>query len=460
MWPPLLRKIILPVHEALLHRPTFSVLRSLSAEAARSDADIRRYQTRQIEELLEYARSTSPYWAQRAGHETLPILTRTDVHRFRELMRSRRLPGKLIRHTSSGTTDDNLTFYLDRTRQAWSRALRMHALRRLGVEVGEKQLHFWPHFGAGGAFGWLKDAARALRDPITNDPSYDLRPISVSRLQAGLGLIDRYRPAVVIGYPSWLFMLAQERLKTRPERRSAAPQLVLSTGEVLYDFQRRAIESAFDAPVYEEYGSQEVGLIASEDINREWAINSQHVAIEVLHQGRTVQPGHMGEIVVTNLHSHVMPFIRYATGDVVISQGKDPCSPASRYMRRIEGRASDVLVDSENRLQPNRHVVDGLVNATGVTEFSLYQTTADRILCMTLHDGGFVGMEAKVVHFLRAMLGQRLKVDWKVGSTFRLLKSGKRRYICSPVAHALLAHDRDSGMSLSRAWPQLVAEPA
>jgi phenylacetate-coenzyme A ligase PaaK-like adenylate-forming protein len=168
----------------------------------------------------------------------------------------------------------------------------------------------------------------------------------------------------------------------------------------------------------------------------------------------------MGEIVVTNLHSHVMPFIRYATADVVVAEGTDPSGAVTRYMRRIEGRASDVLVDTAGRLQPNRDVVDGLVNETGATEFSLYQTTADRILCMTLHDGGFVGQEAKVAHFLRGMLGERLKVDWKVGSTFRLLKSGKRRYICSPVAHALLAHDRDSGMSLSRAWPQLVAEPA
>ena len=63
-----------------------------------------------------------------------------------------------------------------------------------------------------------------------------------------------------------------------------------------------------------------------------------------------------------------------------------------------------------------------------------------------------------MTELLRAMLGQSLRVDWTVGSAFRPLKSGKRRYVCSPVAQAMLAHDRESGMSLSRAWPQRVLD--
>jgi hypothetical protein len=75
---------------------------------------------------------------------------------------------------------------------------------------------------------------------------------------------------------------------------------------------------------------------------------------------------------------------------------------------------------------------------------------------MTIRDGGWAGQEAKVMDILRSMLGRSLQLDWKVGSAFQLLKSGKRRYICSPVAQSLLAHDRESGMFLSRAWPQRV----
>lgn len=476
MWPLLVRKFLLPAHEALLRRPTFPILRRLDEESASSDDQIMRYQAQKLAALIEHACASVPYWRDKCGPaapspaaahppppSALPILTRADIHRYREAMRWPDAPGKLIRHTSSGTTDDNLIFYLDRQRQAWDRALRMRALARLGVLAGEKQLHFWPRFGAGGSLGPFKDHLRLLRDRLFNDPIFDLRPMTAAHMDAALAFLDRYRPKMIVGYPSWLFALAQHRLRhAGGHHAKAAPRYVLSTGELLYDFQRRAIESAFGARVVEEYGLHDVGLIASEDAAGSWAVNWQHVVIEVLRDGRPVRPGDMGEIVVTNLNSHVMPFIRYATGDIVrlpsAAATIAPASPAT--LMRIEGRASDVLVTTDGRFQSNREVVDALVRDTGATEFSLHQTAPDRILCMTINDGGWSGQEGKVTELLRSMLGRSLQVSWKIGATFRPLKSGKRRYVCSPIAQTLLAHDRESGMFLSRAWPQRVLDAA
>jgi hypothetical protein len=126
----------------------------------------------------------------------------------------------------------------------------------------------------------------------------------------------------------------------------------------------------------------------------------------------------------------------------------------------IEGRTSDMALTTDGRLHSNRELVDTLVRETGVTEFSLHQTGPDRILCMTLRQRGWVGQEAEVTELLRSILGRSLQVEWKVGAAFQPLKSGKRRYLCSPVAQALLAHDRESGMFLSRAWPQRVLDAA
>jgi phenylacetate-CoA ligase len=170
----------------------------------------------------------------------------------------------------------------------------------------------------------------------------------------------------------------------------------------------------------------------------------------------------MGEIVITSLHSQAMPFIRYATGDVTTVRSSEfvAAHSGARTLDRIEGRASDILVTTDGGLQSNRQVVDLLVHETGVTEFSLHQTAPERILCMTIRDGGWLGQEGRVAELLRALLGRSLQVDWKIGDAFRPLKSGKRRYICSSVAQSLLAHDRESGMFLSRAWPQRVLDAA
>jgi phenylacetate-CoA ligase len=136
------------------------------------------------------------------------------------------------------------------------------------------------------------------------------------------------------------------------------PRYVLSTGEILYDFQRRAIESAFfGARVVEEYGSQELGVIASENDAGDWLVNWQHVIVEVLRGGRPARPGETGELVVTNLHSRVMPLIRYATGDAVTapSTARDTAMPIT-MLPRIEGRTSDVLITTEGHPFSNREI--------------------------------------------------------------------------------------------------------
>jgi phenylacetate-CoA ligase len=480
MRPNLVRNILLPAHEALMGRPTLSIVRQLADPAFPHDS-ITHYQAGKLAELVAHARMTCPYWRDTLGRRDatgasgaaartkelatnttdFPILTRADVRRHRESMKCQSAPGKLIYHSSSGTTDDNLIFYLDRQRQAWDRALRIHALARLGVQVGEKQLHFMPQFGAGGRLGWLKDGMRRVRDRLTSDIAFDVRPMTAERLSAALRVLHRYRPALIVGYPSALFALARHQLETGEGRGITPPRYILTTGELLYEFQRRTIESAFGARVVEEYGCQELGVIASEDDRGEWLVNWQHLIVEILRGGRPAHAGEMGEIVVTNLHSRAMPLVRYATGDVVTAPRapRDPEMPIT-VLPRIEGRTSDVLITTDGRPQSNRELVDLLVQETGVSEFSLHQTAPDRVLCMTIRHGGWAGQEAKVTTLLRSILGRTLRVEWKIGTAFRPLKSGKRRYLCSSVAQSVLAHDRESGMFLSRAWPQRVLDAA
>jgi phenylacetate-CoA ligase len=482
MWRALVRNIIFPTHEALMGRRTCSIVRALAQTSAMPNVSIARYQRDRVAGLCEHARSVSSYWRERLARpsdvqapdhavptqvaQSLsadcegPVLTRAEIRRCREAMRCPPLSGKLIHHSSSGTTDDNLVFYLDRQRQAWDRASRIHALQRLGVSQGEKQLHFMPQYPSGARLGVFKDAARSVRDRLTRDPAFDPRPMTPERLDAGLAFLDRYQPALLVGYPSVLFALARRRLESGARRRQAGLRYVLSTGELLYEFQRRAIEAAFDARVVEEYGSQEVGVIASEDASGAWRVNWQHVAVEILRNGRPAHAGETGEIIITSLHSYAMPFIRYATGDVLTVTSHSRMQLDQYSLPRIEGRTSDLLVTTDGRLQSNRELVDLLVAETGVTEFSLHQTAPDHVLCMTLRDRGWIDHEGKVAELLRGLLGRALRIDWRIGTAFLPLKSGKRRYVCSSVAQSILAHDRESGMFLSRAWPQRVLDAA
>ena len=90
------------------------------------------------------------------------------------------------------------------------------------------------------------------------------------------------------------------------------------TAGTLFEPIRQTIESVFQAPVFNRYGSREVGDIACECE----AHSGLHVAlptqfVEILRpDGTAAGPGEIGEIVVTSLTNFAMPLIRYRIGIV------------------------------------------------------------------------------------------------------------------------------------------------
>jgi hypothetical protein len=162
----------------------------------------------------------------------------------------------------------------------------------------------------------------------------------------------------------------------------------------------------------------------------------------------------MGEILVTNFHSRVMPLVRYATGDVLTVPADVSDGILASACPKIDGRTSDVLMACDDRLVSNRPLVELLVREMGSSDFSLHQPSAGRVTCMVTRSSGWLGHEARAEEILRGHLGAGTVIEWRSGESFRPLKSGKHRFVCSPAAHAKLGCDQRAGVSLSRAWPQ------
>jgi len=60
----------------------------------------------------------------------------------------------------------------------------------------------------------------------------------------------------------------------------------------------------------------------------------------------------------------------------------------------------------------------------------------------------------KAEDVLRSCLGKDLRLEWRSGKRFEPFTSGKKRFVCSPAGMRLLGHDKESGRSRARAWPQ------
>lgn len=146
-----------------------------------------------------------------------------------------------------------------------------------------------------------------------------------------------FAPDVVFTHPSRALAL-RDLLAGRGALR---PRLVQTFGEQLTDAGRAAVEDHFQAPVRDSYGVNETGTIAAQcPEHGRYHIEGERVWVEIVGaDGSPLPDGAEGEIVVTNLHNTVMPFVRYRTGDVgALSAERCPCGREQKVLRLITGR--------------------------------------------------------------------------------------------------------------------------
>lgn len=92
---------------------------------------------------------------------------------------------------------------------------------------------------------------------------------------------------------------------------------------------RKALEDAWGAPVYDNYGTHEIGLIGFECEARDRLhLNEDTVIVQVVDvdHGRLLSYGQQGDLVATSLHRTVPPFIRYNLRDTLVSYPREQCA--------------------------------------------------------------------------------------------------------------------------------------
>jgi phenylacetate-CoA ligase len=109
--------------------------------------------------------------------------------------------------------------------------------------------------------------------------------------------------------------------------------------------RRKSLEEAFGAPVYDEYGTHEVGEIAAECVHQNGLhIYEDTVFLEVLDvvTRKPVEPGQEGTLVATSLHRTCPPIIRYDLRDVLSLHERSHCecglvtAKLSSFQRRAD----------------------------------------------------------------------------------------------------------------------------
>ncbi len=189
--------------------------------------------------------------------------------------------------------------------------------------------------------------------------------------------LRRWNPQVVTGYCMTLNLLASA-LKERPCD-SIRPKVVLHTSALLHDYDRQLIGEALHAKVVDIYGSHEGGCIAWECPQCSgYHINLDLVVLEIIKDGRAAPRGEDGEIVITNLHSHAMPLIRYRQRDIASLSPEEPtCGRGMPLMRNIQGRIDDHIVLPSGTRLSSHPFYWALVLVRGVRQWRVIQEEKD-----------------------------------------------------------------------------------
>ena len=289
-------------------------------------------------------------------------------------------PETLIANSTGGSTAQPFKFFMDRYTVEYYEAARWRGLSWYDISPGSRSYMIW---GNPLELNAVAQAKAARKERLLKNrrvlSAYDLSPQKVMQYKRD---IEAYHPEYLYGYAGALATLA--RLFLDADQRPALPlKAVVSTAESLSAERRALIALAFGAPVVDEYGARDGGILAYECPAGGLHITSENCILEVLDP-LTLAPlpaGETGLICVTDLNNLSAPRLRYLVGDTGALAG-EPCTCGRHLplLREVGGR-EDAIFQLPDGTLIHGNVINQLArNSASILAIQLVQQAPDRAL--------------------------------------------------------------------------------
>jgi len=213
--------------------------------------------------------------------------------------------------------------------------------------------------------------------------------LSDQNLKHYIRKLNRFRPDLLDGYPSTIYILARYILANKITL-DFKPVAISVTAETLYDEQRKAIEKAFGAKVFNQYASAEGSPMISEckEGNLHMHLDTGYFEYRLRNGQAGSDRAQLAELVVTGFRNRKMPLIRYEIGDFIEIEENAPCPCGCQMplVRQIVGREDDFFVNEKGGLigrvasvlfKQARHITRGQIIQKKQSEFEILVETED-----------------------------------------------------------------------------------
>jgi len=242
----------------------------------------------------------------------------------------------------------------------------------------------------------------------------------------------RNKPDYLYGYSGSLKLFA--RYIKENNIGGINPKYIFGVSDLADHSCREVIKSAFDMDLLDLYGAAEAGCVAWQCGKCEGHhINSDTVIIEVVRNGKTAEIGENGNIIITNLHSYPMPFIRYDLGDIgALSESNPFCGIGLPLMKVIEGRSDAYVVMPSGRALSTLYFDNLMKPVRGVKDWKVLQDRSGKITIFIVKEN-----DSDAVSNIRSRFENRISenvaYDIKAVEALPKDKSGKVRAVISEM---------------------------
>lgn len=311
--------------------------------------------------------------------EDIPVMRKIDFQQpLQERLSNGYTLGNVYINKTSGSSGDPFVFAKDKFCHAMIWVNIMRRFQWYGLDFN----HSWQARFYGMPLDLFANLRLRLKDFLSHRYRFNIFDFSDAALERMVRKFRRTKFDYINGYTNSIVLLAKYLKKKDLYLNAICPSLkvCIITSEMLFDDDRKLLEERFRIPIINEYGSAELDIIALQNPEGIWKINSETLFVEILDEQNRVLPyGKEGRIVVTSLYNKAHPMIRYEVGDVGVLDEKS--THRNPILKKLIGRTNDLAILPSGKKSPGMtfySITKKLFGDDGnVKEFVIIQTKLD-----------------------------------------------------------------------------------
>jgi phenylacetate-CoA ligase len=302
-----------------------------------------------------------------------------------------------------------------------------------GWRPGTRRAKLW---GAGKDIKQAQRTYNRVKSWLRNDRLFDSFIMSDHTMRKYHEQLTHFGPEIMVAYAGSAFQFARflQDNNLAPEYPKTS---IICSAEPLTPSMRDAIQGVFGCPVFDRYGSREVGVTACEcEAHDGLHIVTLRSYVEVVRPGTTTRVwDEEGDVLITTLGEPDVPLIRYQIGDTAVaSRDRCVCGRTSPMLKMIKGKTPDFVKTPDGRHIYGdcfAHMIYGMPH---IRRFLVIQESLIHVALKLVAVRPLSELERRnVLADFKDVLGTGVTVDIEEVEKLPPLPSGKHRFILSEV---------------------------